>query len=61
MFISYNYTLFYIKLQIAILVIGSTLSLKAEEYENRKTLCKNMAGDNVIDIIPTNTQKLQFG
>ena len=34
---------------------------KAEEYENRTTLGKNMAGDNVIDIIPTNTQKLQLG
>ena len=34
---------------------------KAEEYENRKTLGKNMARDNVIDIIPTNKQNFQVG
>ena len=34
---------------------------KAEEYEKRRTTGKNMLGDNIIDIIPTNKEKFQVG
>lgn len=32
---------------------------KAEEYENRQTIGKNMMGDNIIDIIP-NKKKINI-
>lgn len=34
---------------------------KAEEYENRRTLGKNMLGDNIINMIPTNKDEIKFG
>lgn len=34
---------------------------KAEEYENRGTTGRNMLGDNIINIIPTNKENFQVG
>ena len=34
---------------------------KAEEYEKRRTTGRNMLGDNIIDIIPTNKENFQVG
>ena len=34
---------------------------KAEEYENRRTTGRNMLGDNIINIIPTNKENFQVG